>query len=177
MASRDRFDGDGTPVQGAEHDVAPQRLVVEITETVVLDVPTAMARVAALRDMGVSVSIDDFGTGYTSISQMRHLAVDTLKVDRSFVAADGPGDRELLELIVGAAHGCGLRVVAEGVETPVQLAALITMGCDSVQGYHLGRPVPTAALHTLPSPERLLLAANYEAVPVGMMASIRTTRP
>ena len=117
-------------------------LVLEVTETVLVDDPVAIAHLAELRDLGVTVALDDFGTGYTSIGQLRTMPVDTLKIDRSFVASTEPGHAELVALMVRAAHTFGLTVVAEGVEEPEQLARLRADGCDLVQGYLLYRPLP-----------------------------------
>jgi diguanylate cyclase (GGDEF)-like protein len=120
-------------------------LVIEITETVLMDAPVAARHLASLRSTGVLISIDDFGTGYTSIGQLRQLAVDTLKIDRSLVASDDPGHRALVALTVSAAHTFGLVVVAEGVEDAGQLALLRETGCDSAQGYLFSRPLTAQA--------------------------------
>ena len=120
--------------------LSPGRLVLEITETVLVDEPTATAQVSALRKLGVAVSIDDFGTGYTSIGQLQHLNADILKIDRSFVSSAAPATRELVRLTITAAHAFGLHVIAEGVENAEQLRSLAAMGCDSAQGYHFARP-------------------------------------
>lgn len=128
----------------ADADLPPRLLVLEITETVLVDRPAARTQMAALRALGVAVSIDDFGTGYTSIGQLQHLPASTLKIDRSLVASTAPGSRELVALVVHAAHAFGLTVVAEGVETPEQLATVRDLGCDRVQGFLFARPVPAA---------------------------------
>jgi EAL domain-containing protein (putative c-di-GMP-specific phosphodiesterase class I) len=90
------------------------------------------------------LAIDDFGTGYSSLGTLRHFPVDTLKIDRSFV--DGLGaesdDSVIVSGVIGLAHGLGLRVVAEGVETADQLARLHELGCDLGQGYYFSRPLP-----------------------------------
>ncbi len=119
-------------------------LVLEVTETVLIDDPVAIDHLAALREMGVGIAIDDFGTGYTSIGQLRHMPVDTLKIDRSFVSSVEPGHRELVALIIRAAHTFGMTVVAEGVEEPDQLARLKAQACDRAQGYLMYRPMPAA---------------------------------
>jgi diguanylate cyclase (GGDEF)-like protein len=116
-------------------------LVLEVTETVLVDDPVAFDHLTALRDMGVGIAIDDFGTGYTSIGQLRSMPVDTLKIDRSFVASADPAHRELVALMIRAAHTFGLTVVAEGVEEPAQLAELKAQACDQAQGYLLHRPL------------------------------------
>jgi EAL domain-containing protein (putative c-di-GMP-specific phosphodiesterase class I) len=130
-------------------------LILEVTETVLVDTPSAFANLAALRELGASIAIDDFGTGYTSIGQLRHMPVDTLKIDRSFIASSDPGHRELVALIISAAHTFGLTVVAEGVEQPDQLERLRADACDSAQGYLLYRPLTAADAGALlrPVPE------------------------
>lgn len=129
-------------VVAALHDsgLEPGRLTLEITETVIVDVPLAVARMTALRQLGVHLSIDDFGTGYTSIGQLVHLPVDSIKVDRSLVASAHAGTRELLALIVHVARSRDLSVLAEGVECPEQLAMVTELGMDHVQGYLVGMP-------------------------------------
>jgi diguanylate cyclase (GGDEF)-like protein len=133
----------------AESGLAARHLVVEITETVLLAEPAAVARtLSALRELGVRVAIDDFGTGYTSIGQLRQLPVDILKVDRSLVSEveqDGT-DLPLVNLLVQTAHTLGLGVVAEGAESAGQLAQLRDIGCDHVQGFLVSRPLPPAAV-------------------------------
>ncbi len=124
-------------------------LVVEVTETVLVDDPVATTHLQELRALGVAIAIDDFGTGYTSIGQLRHMPVDTLKIDRSFVTSPDPGQRELVALIVRAAHTFGLSVVAEGVEEPVHLERLRQVACDHAQGYLLHRPLPAEAAGAL----------------------------
>jgi len=128
--------------------VASQRLLVEVTETVLLsDLEQAAAQLSRLRALGVRVAVDDFGTGYTSISQLQHLPVDAIKIDRSFVAAmDADRGRSLVRMMIDVADILGLNVVAEGVETVEELAQLRAMGCSQLQGYLLGRPT---------SPDRL----------------------
>ncbi|WP_051684337.1 EAL domain-containing protein [Blastococcus sp. URHD0036] len=117
-------------------------LVLEVTETVLISDRVAYDHLAALRDIGVGIAIDDFGTGYTSIGQLRHMPVDTLKIDRSFIGSTDPGHRELVSLMIRAAHTFGLTVVAEGVEEHEQLERLRAEECDHVQGYLLHRPLP-----------------------------------
>jgi EAL domain-containing protein (putative c-di-GMP-specific phosphodiesterase class I) len=128
----------------ATSGLPPELLVLEVTETVLVDDPLAYEHLTELRAMGVSIAIDDFGTGYTSIGQLRNMPVDTLKIDRSFVASTEPAHRELVALMIRAAHTFGLTVVAEGVEEPAQLARLKAQDCDQAQGYLLHRPMPAA---------------------------------
>lgn len=122
--------------------IAPERLVLEVTETVPLSSPVMQAQLTTLRRLGVGIHIDDFGTGYTSIGQLRNLPASALKIDRSLIALDDVGSRELVALAVHAAHSAGLQVVAEGVETAAQMVALRAMGCDLAQGFHIARPAP-----------------------------------
>ena len=129
------------------HNVAPQMLRLELTETAaVTDFPTTRQRLAELRELGVGLSLDDFGTGYSSLRLLRELAVDDVKVDRSFVGGlDVNGaDAAMVRLVVETAHALGLTVTAEGVERTDQLTALAGLGCDSVQGFLLGMPTPVA---------------------------------
>jgi diguanylate cyclase (GGDEF)-like protein len=126
------------------------RLVLEITESVLIDMPSATTHLIALRQMGVSISIDDFGTGYTSIAQLQRLPVDTLKIDREFVTSTLPGARDLMMLMVNAAHSCGLMVVAEGVETEDQLQAMRGLPVDSVQGFLFAHPEPANVVQGRP---------------------------
>jgi diguanylate cyclase (GGDEF)-like protein len=129
------------------YGVAPSLLRLELTETAaVTDYAVTRQRLAELRDLGVRLSLDDFGTGYSSLRLLRDLAVDDVKVDRSFVQGlDVNGaDAAMVRLVVETSHALGLTVTAEGVERPEQLAALAELGCDSVQGFLLGEPVPVA---------------------------------
>jgi diguanylate cyclase (GGDEF)-like protein len=134
--------------------IGAHRLVVEVTETVLVDDLSATRNLTALREMGVRVSIDDFGTGFTSIGQLLSLPVDELKIDRSFVASTDPAQLELVELMARAAHAFGLHVVAEGVEEAVQLDRLAGCAVESAQGFHFAYPQPadeTLALVRLPA--------------------------
>jgi diguanylate cyclase len=134
-----------------ESGVASDRLTLEITETILMDDTVTIGHLRQLRGMGVAVSIDDFGTGYNSIAQLRQLPVDIVKIDKSFLAATVPGSAHLFRLMVETVHACGLVVVAEGVETEEQLAMVRSAGCESAQGYLLGRPTPASAIGDPPT--------------------------
>jgi diguanylate cyclase (GGDEF)-like protein/PAS domain S-box-containing protein len=134
--------------------LTPSRLCVEVTETTLLERAAAGNRVAAitalerLKHAGVQVAIDDFGTGYSSLVHVRELPASTLKIDRSFVAglpADD-ADRGIVAAVIALAHGVGMTVVAEGVETEAQHRALCSLGADFGQGYLYSRPMPAADL-------------------------------
>jgi diguanylate cyclase (GGDEF)-like protein/PAS domain S-box-containing protein len=133
----------------ATSGLSPRCLVLELTETVLMrDIAVTAQRLEELRDLGVQIAIDDFGTGYSSLGYLRDIPVDVLKVDRSFIIglATSPRQQELVSAVVQLGHTLGLKVVAEGIEEEEQLTALEAMGCRYAQGYHLGRPVPAAAL-------------------------------
>jgi EAL domain-containing protein (putative c-di-GMP-specific phosphodiesterase class I) len=131
----------------------PALLELEITESAVMKNPEAAAALLRqIRAMGVGLAIDDFGTGYSSLSYLKRFPLTTVKIDRSFVK-DLSLDRDaeaLTDGIVTLAHGLRMRVVAEGVETPEQVAYLQANGCDEIQGYWLCKPVP--AQHRVSAP-------------------------
>jgi diguanylate cyclase (GGDEF)-like protein/PAS domain S-box-containing protein len=122
-------------------------LEIEITESVVMGNSASVAgTLDAVRALGVSIAIDDFGTGYGSLAYIKSFAVDTLKIDRSFVAGIGhdPTDRAIATTIVALARSLGMRTVAEGIETVEQLDHMREIGADLAQGYLICRPVPAA---------------------------------
>ena len=126
-----------------EHGVLHRRLVIELTErTLLTDLPVANSVLAGLRKEGIRVAIDDFGTGFSSLSYLKNLKVDTLKIDRSFIK-DYPesDDGSILKAIVGMAFELDMHVVAEGVETQVQLDFLRKIGCGAFQGFLFSRAV------------------------------------
>jgi diguanylate cyclase (GGDEF)-like protein len=124
-------------------------LTFEITESVVMnDIEHAVRTLEAFKARGAHVAIDDFGTGYSSLAALKDLPIDTLKIDKTFIA-DMPGDRgdvAIVTAVVGIGRALGLYVVAEGVETAEQLAYLRSIGCDAMQGYLFSRPVPRDAI-------------------------------
>ncbi len=129
----------------AETGLAPQRLVLELTESVLLgESPETVARLDAARALGAEVAIDDFGTGYSALSYLSRLPIDTIKIDRSFIQAGEDTISPLVSGIVQMATGLGLRVVAEGVEAPEHVEQLLTAGCRIGQGFLFSRPVPAA---------------------------------
>ncbi|MGC4076234.1 MAG: EAL domain-containing protein [Rubrivivax sp.] len=133
----------------ARHGLAPDSLVCEVTETAMMEnLGSERGVLDAIAALGVCVSIDDFGTGYSSLAHLRSLPARQLKIDRSFVADLGqdPAASAVLDAIVRLAHAVGMEVVAEGVETAAQQAALTELGCDLLQGYVIARPMPAEAV-------------------------------
>jgi len=117
--------------------------VIEITEEALIDEANAISVLTALRERGVIIALDDFGKGYSSMARLKSLPIDTLKIDRSFLAhvADDANDATIVESLVNVGHGLGKRVVAEGVETAEQLRFLEAIGCDTAQGFFINRPM------------------------------------
>ncbi len=128
--------------------VPPGHVILELTETVLLtDLPTVALELQRLRGLGVRVAIDDFGTGYTSLAHLQHLTVDEIKIDRSFVEQLPDGrDSSLVRMVTELGHHLGVSIVAEGIETGEQLAALREIGCDCLQGFLIGRPLTAEQL-------------------------------
>ena len=161
-------------------------LCLEITEHAVMqDVGQAVETLQQLKLLGVSLAIDDFGIGFSSLSQLKRLPVDILKIDQAFVSGLGvdAGDRAIVDATVRLAGAFGLDVVAEGVDRPALVRELLEMGCRRAQGFHLCRPAPASAL------EDVLLAGGFdpadfdrpadEAVPAGTIVPVpvaQTTR-
>jgi diguanylate cyclase (GGDEF)-like protein len=133
-------------------DVDPRDIVVEITESTAMADPDRTQRVLAdLHAWGLSLAIDDFGTGYSSLARLKHLPVDILKIDRSFIHAvdrdDGSG--RMVEAMIQLAHGLGMVPLAEGIETEGELAFLQAAGCTRGQGFLFSRPVPADQIPAL----------------------------
>jgi diguanylate cyclase (GGDEF)-like protein len=125
----------------------PNRLVVELTETAAAeDVAQVASRLRELRQLGVKAAIDDFGTGYCGLQYLGDLPVSTLKLDRSFVQSMTPSNAAIVAATIAMTRTLGLTMVAEGVETEEQRRFLQNQGCDRLQGYHLGRPMPAEDL-------------------------------
>jgi diguanylate cyclase (GGDEF)-like protein len=140
-----------TAISDALHTtgLAPQRLVVELTETTLMSGNCAVsANLARIQGLGVRVAIDDFGTGYSSLSYLRDLPATILKIDQSFVSVldNDPTAAAIVGAIITMGHALDLTVVAEGVERPGQAAVLRSLGCDLAQGYLFARPQPIADL-------------------------------
>jgi diguanylate cyclase (GGDEF)-like protein/PAS domain S-box-containing protein len=153
----------------AETGMPATGLCLEMTESVLLsDTDENLTQLQRLKALGVTLAMDDFGTGYSSLAYLRRFPMDTLKIDRSFVARLGGDseDRALVHTIVRLGQSLGMSTVAEGIEDPEQLSTLQEMGCDYAQGYLLSRPVPA------PEAGRLL----RDGLPAGLVPS-RIARP
>lgn len=134
-----------------ETDVDPARLCVEITESALLAGEDATGEVKAVRAAGVRLALDDFGTGHSSLSYLRHLDLDILKIDRSFVdgVVDDEHDTAIVTAIVRLAESLGLTTVAEGVESSAQASALAALGCEHAQGFWCSPALPSEGVEAL----------------------------
>jgi len=129
--------------------LAPEHLTLEITESALMkNAASALAVLSALKELGVELAIDDFGTGYSSLAYLQRFPLDILKVDRSFVEELGVSveGEEIVSAVINLAHALGLRVVAEGVETALQLEVLQSFECDLAQGYLFSKPLPASEI-------------------------------
>jgi len=131
------------------YQINPALLMLELTESLVLDdVEDSIAKMRALKSLGIGFAMDDFGTGYSSLSYLKRLPLDELKIDQSFVRdiAEDVGDEVIVRTIIAMGHNLGLEVIAEGVETEAQKDFLARNGCSHFQGYLFGRPMTIAEL-------------------------------
>ncbi|MBA3514960.1 MAG: EAL domain-containing protein [Pyrinomonadaceae bacterium] len=143
-----------------EAELGPEFLELELTESSIMSNAEATIDVLTkLQTKGVAISVDDFGTGFSSLSYLKRLPIDSLKVDQSFVRelATDPDDAALVMAIVSLAHTLRLRVVAEGVENQEQLRFLRLLRCDEIQGYFISKPLPLEGIEQLLAPTNLLL--------------------
>lgn len=134
------------------HGIGPGELEFEVTESSVMERPDEAAFILGrIKALGVSLAIDDFGTGHSSLAYLKRFPLDRLKIDRSFVSdiEHDCNDAAIVSAAISLAHGLGLEVVAEGVESAVQWAQLKALGCDELQGYHFSRPLPAEQLEPL----------------------------
>jgi EAL domain-containing protein (putative c-di-GMP-specific phosphodiesterase class I) len=132
-----------------QYCVAPERLELEITETVLMDnAENYLATIQSIRELGVKLSLDDFGIGYSSLSYLNRFPLDRLKIDRAFVQdmLDAPTDLAIIRAIIELGHELGLRVVAEGVESEHQADILRNIGCDELQGFLFSKALSPADL-------------------------------
>ena len=128
--------------------IPPQYLDLEITESMLVGNPkNVIDTLNTLGQMGVTLTLDDFGTGYSSLSYLTRLPFHTIKIDRSFIQhIDDKPRRGIVQAIVAIAHSLGMRVIAEGVETPLQLSIVRDLGCEEIQGFYLSKPLEAQAI-------------------------------
>ena len=144
------FSGLGWVTELARHGLTGSAIILEITEGTLLNAePQVMANLIAFRDAGIEMAIDDFGTGYSSLAYLRKFDIDTLKIDRSFVADLKGAGLDICEAIIVMAHRLGLEVVAEGVETEQQRDVLKSIGCDYAQGFLFAPALPAGSFEAL----------------------------
>jgi EAL domain-containing protein (putative c-di-GMP-specific phosphodiesterase class I) len=144
---RDRTLVDLVAAVMAENQIEPSRVVLEVTEGVLIDDPEqAKVRLEDLRALGVTIALDDFGAGYSSLSYLQQFPFDRLKIDRAFVASLGATGNAgaIIQSIVTLGHALGMKVLAEGIETDEQRVLLRLAGCDEMQGYLFAKPAPAA---------------------------------
>jgi diguanylate cyclase (GGDEF)-like protein len=149
------------------HGVAPARLELELTESMLMHDPQrAQATLERLKSIGVTLAVDDFGTGYSSLANLRRLPVDVIKIDKAFVIdmETSPSDAAIVSATVDLAHSLGLRAVAEGVESDEVWRRLAALGCDVAQGFHVSRALPARDLAPLLQRGRLGARARLSAV-------------
>jgi diguanylate cyclase (GGDEF)-like protein/PAS domain S-box-containing protein len=151
-----------------EFDIDANLLHFEITESAVMhNSDQHLGALQALRNLGSRILIDDFGTGYSSLSYLKHLPIDTLKIDRAFVRdmATDPNDAAIVTAIIAVANSLGLHVVAEGVETQEQVAALLRLNCPTAQGFFYSRPISADTCR--------ILLSNLQQRRIGDTAKLR----
>ncbi len=160
-----------------DHQVPATRLLLEVTESAIMREPQLAAQIMQqLRTGGVCFAIDDFGTGHSSLAQLHALPVDELKIDRGFVCnlERSASNLAIVRTTIELGHSLGLKVVAEGIETPEVWAALLRLGCDLAQGYFISRPMPAAAVATWTRAQREQLARNVNvAEEAGRITTLR----
>lgn len=147
----------------ADSGLPPSQLELEITENVAISaLESVTEQLEALISMGVSISLDDFGNGYSSLSYLNLLPVNKLKIDQSFVKKLPQDNVQVssVKAIIGLAQNLGLDTVAEGIETKAQADCLAVLGCDTIQGYWLGKPMSDLAFQQFLSSQRMALVGE-----------------
>ncbi len=135
-----------------KHNVPPSMIEIEITESIMIDsAEQALQRIDELKQMGMKVAIDDFGTGYSSLSYLTNFPSDLLKIDKSFIDKMNQSDssKQYVAMIINIGHTLDLKVISEGVESPDQIEVLRDIGCDYIQGYIWGKPMPPEEAYEL----------------------------
>lgn len=135
-----------------KYEIDPKLIELEITESILIDdFESVVNKLRTLKEYGIKISLDDFGTGFSSLSYLKGLPIDTLKIDKSFIdtVIDDNSTKVITESIIAMVKKLGCETVAEGVETPEQLAYLQGVNCDNIQGFLLGKPMPAAEIDKL----------------------------
>ena len=147
----------------ANHGIAPERLELEITESLFLGEKAAtIERLAALKALGIRFALDDFGTGYSSLGYLHKASFSRIKIDRSFVSRLSDADGEataIVQAIVSLARSLDMGTTAEGTETRAEFEAVKALGCAQVQGYYFGKPMPPEEATALVCGDRVREAA------------------
>ena len=160
-----------------DYDVPATRLLLEVTESAIMREPQLAAQIMQqLRTAGVCFAIDDFGTGHSSLAQLHALPVDEIKIDRGFVCnlEHSTGNLAIVRSTIELGHSLGLKVVAEGIETPEVWTALLRLGCDLAQGYFISRPMPAPAVSAWTRAQRDQLLRNATAAEeAGRLTTLR----
>jgi diguanylate cyclase (GGDEF)-like protein len=164
-----------------QHQVEPRQLMLEVTESAIMHEPERAARIMQqLRSAGLRFAIDDFGTGHSSLAQLHSLPVDEIKIDRSFVINldRSANNQAIVRSTTELGHILGLRVVAEGIETPQAWSSLLRLGCDLAQGYFISRPMPAADVPVWLQTQRANLSrALADAHQDGTVSALRLRPP
>jgi diguanylate cyclase (GGDEF)-like protein len=164
-----------------QHEVEPAQLMLEVTESAIMDEPQQAARIMQqLRGAGLRFAIDDFGTGHSSLAQLTTLPVDEIKIDRSFVINldRSSNNQAIVRSTTELGHILGLRVVAEGIETPQAWSSLLRLGCDLAQGYFISRPMPAELVPGWLATQRANLSrALADAHQEGTVAALKLRPP
>jgi diguanylate cyclase (GGDEF)-like protein len=163
-----------------DYQVPATRLLLEVTESAIMREPQLAAQIMQqLRTGGVCFAIDDFGTGHSSMAQLHALPVDELKIDRGFVCnlERSASNVAIVRTTIELGHSLGLKVVAEGIETPEVWTSLLRLGCDLAQGYFISRPMPTVAVSAWTRAQREQLARNANAAEEGGRLTTIRGRP
>jgi EAL domain-containing protein (putative c-di-GMP-specific phosphodiesterase class I) len=135
------------------NQLPPYQLEIELTESMLMsNTDHTRGLLRSLKDMGLKLSVDDFGTGYSSLAYLKQFALDALKIDKQFIdhLTTSTKDKAIARSIIQLGHNLGMQVIAEGVETANQVETLQQLGCDVVQGFYFGRPVPAGEVGRMP---------------------------
>lgn len=151
----------------ARHGVPPHRVELEVTESVLVDSGRSLETLRQLKALGVRIAVDDFGTGFSSLSYLRQMPIDCVKIDRAFVQ-DIPQDSAIAAMVLTLGDRLGLEVVAEGVETEEQLGWLMKEGCPVIQGFLVSRPIPAREFETTFVFPAAAIDVDINAAPYGL---------